>query len=134
MNEYVEKLKKDLGFSNSFDLTFREVITSCHKFHVIFFNFLINNSAIVKIIYSLNNYNSKNGIDHLSKVILNEATFISNDYEEIYDSILNGNVVIFLDKDKSALICEVRNYPTRSISEPDSVKMVSQKILLLILV
>lgn len=124
MNEYVEKLKKDLGFSNSFDLTFREVITDYHKYHVIFFNFLINNSAIVKIIYSLNNYNSNDGIEHLSKVILNEATFISNDYEEIYDSILNGNVIIFLDNDNSALISEVRNYPTRSISEPDSEKVV----------
>lgn len=124
MNQYVEKLKNDLGFSNSFDLTFREIITKFHKYHVIFFNFLINNSAIVKIIYSLNNYNSYDGIEYLSKIILNEATFISNDYEEIYDAILNGNVVIFLDEDNRALISEVRNYPTRSISEPDSEKVV----------
>ena len=124
MNNYVEKLKKDLGFNNSFDLTFREVITNYHKFNVIFFNFLINNEAIVKIIYSLNNYNSYNGVEYLSKIILNEATFISNDYEEIYDAILNGNVVIFLDDDNKALISEVRNYPTRSVNEPESEKVV----------
>ena len=124
MNEYVERLKKDLGFSNSFDLTFREVVTDFHKFHVIFFNFLINNNAIVKIIYSLNNYNSFEGIEHLSKIILNEASFISTNYEEIYDSILNGNVVVFLDNENKAIISEVRNYPTRSISEPDSEKVV----------
>ena len=124
MNQSVEKLKNDLGYTKSFDLTFREVVTEYHKYYVIFFNFLINNNAIVKIIYSLNNYNSYEGIDYLSKVILNESTSISNDYDEIYDAILNGNVVIFLDNDSSALISEVRNYPTRSISEPDSEKVV----------
>ena len=36
MNEYVEKLKKDLGYPKSFDITFREVITSFHKYNIIF--------------------------------------------------------------------------------------------------
>ena len=124
MNEYVEKLKKDLGYPKSFDITFREVITSFHKYNIIFLNFLIKNESIINIIYSLNTYNSEEGVEYLSKVILNEASNTTNNYEEIYDAILNGNVVVFVDEDTNAIVSEVRNYPTRSISEPDSEKVV----------
>ena len=90
MNEYVEKLKKDLGYPKSFDITFREVITPFHKYNIIFLNFLIKNESIINIIYSLNTYNSEEGVEYLSKVILNEASNTTNNYEEIYDAILNG--------------------------------------------
>lgn len=124
MNAYVEQLKKDLSYGKCFDVTFREVITKYHKFYIVFLNFLINNNAIVNIIYSLNKYEYKEGCDYLSKIILNEASSVSKNYEEMYDAVLNGNVVVFVDDEQSAIISEVRNYPTRSISEPDSEKVV----------
>ncbi len=124
MNEFVNKLKNDLSYGKSFDVTFREVKTNYHTFNVVFLNFLINNNSIVNIIYSLNKYESKSGADYLSKIILNEATIVSNNYDEMYDAVLNGNVIIFVDEEKKAIISEVRNYPTRSISEPDSEKVV----------
>lgn len=124
MNEYYQLLKNDLSYKKSFDLTFREVNTKYHNYYLAFFNFLIKNDAIINIIYSLNQYKNEKGADYLSKVILNEASVVSSNYQEIYDAILNGNVIIFVDDEKKAIISEVRNYPTRSISEPDSEKVV----------
>ena len=42
MNSYVEKLKKDLSYKESFDVTFREIRTKYHHYTIIFLNFLIN--------------------------------------------------------------------------------------------
>lgn len=124
MNKIVEQLKKDLSYKTSFDVTFREISSNYHKYNVIFFNFLINNNSIINIIYSLNKFDSYEGVDSLTSVLLNEASTVSSNYEEIYDSVLNGNVLIFVDDEEKAIISEVRNYPTRSISEPDSEKVV----------
>lgn len=124
MNEYVERLKNDLAINDSFDLTYRKVVNDVYEFHMIFANFLVNAEAIRNIIFSLNNYKSPNGISHLSEVILNEASIISDDYDLIYESILNGNVVIFIGTTIKAVISEVRNLPTRSIAEPDTEKVV----------
>ena len=46
MNEIVDRLKKDLSYGESFDITFREVINEKHHFWVIFLNFLINFNAV----------------------------------------------------------------------------------------
>ena len=40
MNSYVEKLKKDLSYKESFDVTFREIRTKYHHYTIIFLNFL----------------------------------------------------------------------------------------------
>ena len=41
MNSYVEKLKKDLSYKESFDVTFREIRTKYHHYTIIFLNFFI---------------------------------------------------------------------------------------------
>lgn len=124
MNEYVEKLKKDLSIDESFDITYRVVENNTGQFHLFFLNFLISPEAIRNIIFSLNNYDVKLGINHLAEVILNEASSVVYDYDLIYENILNGNVAIFLNDEKCAILSEVRMYPSRSISEPDAEKVV----------
>ncbi len=124
MNAYVEKLKKDLSYKESFDVTFREIETSYHNYTLVFLNFLIKSEGVIHIIYSLDNYTSTLGIDQIAKVLLNESITIEKNYELIYDAILYGNVAIFVDDDPRAIIAEVRNYPSRGIEEPDGEKVV----------
>ena len=124
MNSYVEKLKKDLSYKESFDVTFREIRTKYHHYTIIFLNFLIKSEGIINIIYSLDHFSSYEGVEQISKIILNESTTTENNYYLIYDAILSGNVAIFVDDDTNAILSEVRNYPTRGIEEPDGEKVV----------
>lgn len=124
MIELIDKLKKDLSYNESFDITFKEVLNStinC-KYHIIFLNFLCNNESIIKIIYGLETINTSN-IYELSKKIYNESIQVISNYDEIYENILAGNVVI-VGESQEVIVCEVRRYPTRSISEPDNEKVV----------
>ncbi len=122
MNKIVERLKKDLSYGESFDITFREVINEKHHFWVIFLNFLINSSSVTNIIYSLNHFLDEEQL--LSKVLLNEGVKTTTDYDLVYTSVLNGDVVIIVDESSEVLFCETKNYPNRSVSEPDSEKVV----------
>ncbi len=124
MNEYVNKLKQDLSYQESFDVTFREVETAYHHYWVIFLNFLIKSDGIIDIIYSLDQFASFEQSGALAKIILNESSTLEKDYNVIYDAILNGNLAIFVDDERQAIISEVKNYPTRGIEEPDSEKVV----------
>ncbi|MFR7881250.1 MAG: spore germination protein [Christensenellales bacterium] len=123
MNSYVEKLKKDLSYKESFDVTFREIRTKYHHYTIIF-KFFNKSEGIINIIYSLDHFSSYEGVEQISKIILNESTTTENNYYLIYDAILSGNVAIFVDDDTNAILSEVRNYPTRGIEEPDGEKVV----------
>ena len=103
MNSYVEKLKKDLSYKESFDVTFREIRTKYHHYTIIFLNFLIKSEGIINIIYSLDHFSSYEGVEQISKIILNESTTTENNYYLIYDAILSGNVAIFVDDDTNAI-------------------------------
>lgn len=124
MNLIVERLKKDLAYQESFDVTFREVENETHHFWVIFLNFLTKNEGIIDIIYTLDHFTQNKGSCELAKILLNESTTVEDDYQTIYEAILNGNLAILMDDECQAIVSEVKNYPTRGIEEPDSEKVV----------
>lgn len=95
-----------------------------HHYTIYFLNFLNKSEGIINIIYSLDHFSSYEGVEQISKIILNESTTTENNYYLIYDAILSGNVAIFVDDDTNAILSEVRNYPTRGIEEPDGEKVV----------
>ena len=89
----LERLKKDLSYQESFDVTFRKVDGLKKSFIIVFLNFLCNHEAIVEIIYSLEHLNLSKQKD-IAKEIYNENATITTDYQTIYNSILNGNIAI----------------------------------------
>ena len=73
----LERLKKDLSYQESFDVTFRKVDGLKKSFIIVFLNFLCNHEAIVEIIYSLEHLNLSKQKD-IAKEIYNEnATSIT---------------------------------------------------------
>ncbi len=124
MNPIIQKIKEDLSYNESFDITIKELDTAWHKYTLVFLNFLSSHSALVDIMFTIDQYDEESfHLKELSKILLNESTSIKTDYQSIYNDILNGNVAIFSDEEL-AIVCEVKNYPSRSISEPDSEKVV----------
>ena len=69
----LERLKKDLSYQESFDVTFRKVDGLKKSFIIVFLNFLCNHEAIVEIIYSLEHLNLSKQKD-IAKEIYNENT------------------------------------------------------------
>lgn len=124
MNEIINRIKQDLSVQESFDVTIRKIDTAWHQYTLIFLNFLCSHDALVDIMFTIDQYDQQDyDLKKLSDILLNESTKIEQDYQNIYTDILNGNVAIFSDEEQ-AIICEVKNYPSRSISEPDSEKVV----------
>lgn len=124
MNPFIINIKKDLSYHESFDVTIKQVDTVWHTYTLVFLNFLCSHDALVDIMFAIRQYDEESfNLKTLSKVVLNESTTVQTNYEAIYNDILNGNVAIF-NEEEGALICEVKQYPSRSISEPDSEKVV----------
>lgn len=119
MKSYYDKLKKDLSFNESFDVTFR---TINERYKIVYLNFLTNSASLNRIIFSLINIdeNKKN----LSDYTLNENMRIAIDYQDLYDMILIGMVAIFEENSYKVYLCDATFYPSRSVSEPETEKVV----------
>lgn len=125
MKDMVDRLKNDLSTEESFDITIKQVSTKWHTYTLVFLNFLCSHDALVDIIFAINQYDQEQfTLEEFSHIVINESTNYKKDYMNIYNDILNGDVAIINDNDVGAIICEVKKYPSRSISEPDSEKVV----------
>lgn len=119
MNEYFEKLKKELSNDESFDIIFRNVEK---KYHLVYLSFLVNATAVNRIIFSLTNI--KHSDQSLIEIMLNENMRKINSYQDLYDAVLLGSVAIFSDESNEIYVCDATFYPSRSVSEPESEKVV----------
>ena len=138
----MEELSKDLNtnlqmleeiFKDVDDLVFRlvELGESKTKACFVFIDELIDGARLSEyaiqavLIDDKKDFNLKLFTSNLIKNLANREITISEVKEEedlgnIIDAILSGQTVLFVEKEKKALLLETRGFPTRGISEPES--------------
>ena len=112
-NKNDETLAKLLNIENNFDVVRKEIGVT-NKAIIYFLSSLADSSSLFQLAYSFINSNYFN----IQNQILNGSINKINDVKEAFVNISSGmSLIIYLDE---MYIVETRNYPSRSISEPDT--------------
>lgn len=112
-NKTDETLAKLLNIENNFDVVRKEIGVT-NKAIIYFLSSLADSSSLFQLAYSFINSNYFN----IQNQILNGSINKINDVKEAFVNISSGmSLIIYLDE---MYIVETRNYPSRSISEPDT--------------
>ncbi|XKF67434.1 spore germination protein [Virgibacillus necropolis] len=122
-------MKEQIGIGVSYDLGFRELIIMKKKIHLYYLTGLCDTSVILEIIKKLVDINDKEtNSKKIPEIIKNRLVHQQvnpvKTMDEAVDELLSGLTVIFIDGEKQAYVVDVRNYPGRAPSEPDSEQVV----------
>lgn len=124
LKQNVERLKKDLGVGESFDVLVREFKVGGKGVALFFVDGFAKDDILVWVMQSLFrvmreqiavNINQKILDHHLPYIEVSEIDSL----EAAETSILSGALVLFIDGEKKAIEIDAREYPARSPEEPD---------------
>lgn len=130
-NDYTkikELLDYELGYGITFDIVCKETTLFNRKMSFYFMSGLADNFQIYTILSSLHNIPKHMNINYSKELIIEELAHGNNkfvsEYEEIRNSILTGLSALIIEGEDQAIVFDTRNYPTRSIAEPDMEKVI----------
>ncbi|MCK9470779.1 MAG: spore germination protein [Bacilli bacterium] len=121
-----EKIQTKLGYSKSYDVGLREINVLEKKVNLYFLTGLIDSLQVIEIVKGILKIpRNKKFVDDLIKENLAHHSLTDiKEFQDIILNILNGMVVIVIEDVAGAISIDVRNYPNRSISEPDMEKVI----------
>lgn len=124
----VEEVKQLLGYNNTFDFNERIIKSTNYSFSLLYNTFLTDSlqvSLLLKDFIDIKEkINDDNFIEVINSSFMGDSLSISDKITEIADRIFNGDLVIMMEGNYNAFCVDVKSYPSRSLSEPDSEKVV----------
>lgn len=122
-------LEERLGIGKSFDVGKREIVVMGRRLQLYYVTGLINSDLIVDLMTQLLLLNSlpEPGHDVLQTIhnrLVHQQVNSTEKLEDIYTAVLSGLIGIIIDEETEAFIVDVRSYPGRGPSEPDTEKTV----------
>ncbi len=127
--DYTTKIKDLIGFEHTFDFNERIIKGSNNYSFSLLFNTFLTDSLKMTILTSSfieikDRINEKNFIDIVSNYFSGESLSINENPQEVANKIFNGDLAIMMNNHEYAFVIDVKKYPSRSLSEPDSEKVV----------
>lgn len=126
----ISYLKEFLPIGTSFDLITRTLYFGKTKAYWIGINGFCRNEILQQIFSDLQNpiFTRDDIVENLplfvsSKIGYSQAQ-LCDDWDSLIRNLLSGPSLLFLDGFSTALIIDVRSYPARGISEPDTEKVI----------
>ena len=122
--DYIAKcrrLDQELCIDQVFDISKREFKILNKQACLYFMPFLVNSSEIINVFLG---FYVSNKEFSLSNRIAHQNLTISSDLDKISLSVLEGVAVIVVEDDEECYMIDVRSYPSRGISEPETEKVV----------
>ncbi len=118
-----------IKIDNTIDINKREIVNKNNIKFIFYYNsFLTNNSIISRIITSFIKVKDSINCNNLEEIICNNC--IADKIEKTVDielvklAIFNGDLVLTNNLNDTFFIMDVKNYPIRSLSEPETEKVV----------
>lgn len=118
-----------IKIDNTIDINKREIVNKNNIKFIFYYNsFLTNNSIISRIITSFIKVKDSINCNNLEEIICNNC--IADKIEKTVDielvklAIFNGDLVLINNLNDTFFIMDVKNYPIRSLSEPETEKVV----------
>ena len=129
LEENIRTAHRLLPLGTSFDLVTRRLYLGKTKGYWIGVNGFLRVEILQQIFSDLQNplYTQDQTIDEIQKYVDSRIgyvqTSLSGDWDDILRNLLSGPSLLLLDGFDRAVLLDVRTYPARSISEPDSEKV-----------
>ncbi|WP_332692495.1 spore germination protein [Halalkalibacter lacteus] len=125
------ELKKRLGFGTSFDVGVRTLTILDKHIQMYFVNGLCDNQYIIELLKELMDLDSrgrKTASTNVNQAIINHLPHVQVEFvktlEDATTQMLSGLVFILVEGEEQAIVIDVRSYPTRGPSEPDTERVV----------
>ena len=114
-----KQIKTVLPIEKSFDLIFREITVDKKRAFMLFINGFINDGVMVHIMRELQKANNER--ENIRKIFLKnipcgEVTQ-EYDFDKVIIAVLSGLAAFFVEGEKSALVIDIREFPSREPSE-----------------
>ncbi|MEW4325236.1 spore germination protein [Rossellomorea marisflavi] len=124
-----EYMQNHVGLNKSFDLGVRKLMILKKGVHIYYINGLTDASYVIHIVEELVDVNdNERATSKIYDIVHNRLVHQSVEpvktVEEAVDEVLSGLIAVFVEGAPEALIVDVRSYPGRQPSEPDTEKVV----------
>ncbi|WP_338451741.1 spore germination protein [Niallia oryzisoli] len=122
-------MKERVGLGKSFDLGVRKLKILQKDVHFYYVNGLCDTSFIIEIVEQLVEMNdnekpSTNLFDIVENRLVHQSVSQIKTMDELVDQVLSGLIVVVVDGFEKGLVVDVRSYPGRTPTEPDTEKVV----------
>ena len=129
LHENQRILEKKLGIGKSFDVGQREIVVLGRRIQLYYVTGLVDSDLIANLMTQLLLLNSlpEPGGDVFQTIhnrLVHQQVSLVHNIEEICTSVLSGLIGIIVDEEAEAFVVDVRSYPGRGPSEPDTEKTV----------
>lgn len=129
LDENQRILEDKLGIGKSFDVGQREILVLGRRIQIYYVTGLVDSELIVDLMTQLLLLNSlpEPGHDVFQTIhnrLVHQQVSLVQNIEAICTSVLSGLIAIVVDDETEAFIIDVRSYPGRGPSEPDTEKTV----------
>lgn len=124
LKENVDRVSEILGIGTSFDVLLREIDVGGRDAVLIFVDGLVKDKATIDVMQFLLTLERGDLAPHPVKKLLArgipyfELETVAT-LQEVVDQVLAGPMALLLDGQDEAIILDLREYPVRSIEEPD---------------
>lgn len=129
MNTKIKEIDKIITENHAIDINKREIVNKNELKFIFYYNsFLSNSTLISRIMTNIINIKDEIVKENIETIIKNnciaERLEVTNDINKVLDAIFCGDFVILNNYNDSMFIIDTKFYPSRSLSEPDSEKVV----------
>lgn len=127
LEENESRLDNSLGISDAFDIGKREIYILNKRNIIYTATFLVNSEEVTQILLNYFQTSDKYNEDYFDYVFRNLSCInvsTSSSLKELTNSVFNGLVVILVHDSNKGIIIDLRKYPQRGLSEPDTEKIV----------
>ncbi len=117
----IEVVNKRLGIDENFDIIKRRMTVANREICFFYIDGFVKDGEMQKIMQYLLSKKEFGGAEELFKTVPYVEVAFAYDYERVISSVLAGQSVLFSESFGAvAIILDMRTYPMRSVSEPDS--------------
>lgn len=129
MEHIKRELERQTGLHTSFDLVFREMEFGTKKTAFFFANGFAKDAVLTEIIVRLTDLQREQVVPNtvssfLDKYVAHIQVDPVQKMDEAIDFALRGATVLFIEHESTALAIDAKNFPGRSIEEPDLERVV----------
>ena len=129
IDETQKILEDKLGFGKSFDVGQREIVVMERRIQLYYITGLVDSELVVDLMTQLLLLNSlphpnDDVFQTIHNRLVHQPVTVTDKVNDICTSVLSGLVAIIVDKETQAFVVDVRSYPGRGPSEPDTEKTV----------
>ncbi|UKS30658.1 spore germination protein [Paenibacillus sp. HWE-109] len=129
LREIQRVLEERVGLNRSFDLILREMVFGSKRVGIFYCNGFAKDTVLTDIITRLT-YADKEAVSHhtleafIEKLIPHIQVKSYKKMSEIVGQVLMGGTAFFIEGESAAITVDAKNFPVRSIAEPDLERVV----------